>query len=116
MVKAYIPQSGEVVWLDFDLQAGREQRGHRPALILSPQEYNKKTGLALVCPITSQIKGYPFEVRIAGKSGIDGVILSDHLRSLDWKARRANYVCTVSDDVLSSVRDKIITLLQRTAR
>lgn len=111
MVRVYTPQAGDVVWLDFDPQTGREQRGHRPALIVSPREYNRKTGLALACPITSQIKGYPFEVRVQESSGIDGVVLSDHIKNLDWKARNARYVCTVSDDVLNGVRRKIILLL-----
>jgi mRNA interferase MazF len=110
-VRTYTPQAGDVVWLDFDPQTGREQRGHRPGLVLSPHEYNRKTGLALVCPITSQIKGYPFEVRIQGEAGIDGVVLSDHIKNLDWRARNAKYVCTVSDDALHSVRNKIVALL-----
>ena len=88
MVRRYVPNRGDVVWLNFTPQAGHEQAGHRPALVLSPASYNGKTGLMLCCPITSQVKGYPFEVALDA-GGIRGVILSDQARSLDWKARQA---------------------------
>jgi mRNA interferase MazF len=110
-VKSHIPEAGDLLWLEFDPQTGREQRGRRPCLVLSPKEYNRKTGLALVCPITSRIKGYPFEVRVHEKSGIDGVVLSDHIKNLDWKARDAKYAGIASTDVLESVRSKIAVLL-----
>ena len=89
MSAAYLPETGDFVWLTFDPQAGREQAGRRPALVLSPRSYNAKSGLALVCPITNQVKGYPFEVAISTGLVPTGVILADHVKSVDWKARRA---------------------------
>jgi mRNA interferase MazF len=83
----YVPDAGDIVWLEFDPQAGREQAGHRPALVLSPAAYNGKTSLMICCPMTTRIKGYPFEVRIAGAAS--SVALADQVRSLDWRARRA---------------------------
>lgn len=88
MSRGWVPQQGELIWINFNPQAGHEQGGHRPALVLSKQVFNK-TGLAIVCPITSQIKGYPFEVRLQKASTISGVVLSDHIKSLDWRARNA---------------------------
>ena len=84
-----VPDAGDLVWFTFDPQAGREQAGRRPALILSPASYNRKSGLAVVCPITSHIKGYPFEVELGPNLPVSGVILADHLKSLDWRVRRA---------------------------
>src|SRR5258708_2515055 len=98
----FIPSRGDVVWLTFDPQAGREQAGKRPALVLSPQAYNKITGLAIVCPITSRIKNYPFEVSIQGKK-ISGAILADHVKSADWKERNAKLIEKVSAAVLEEV-------------
>lgn len=89
MVKQYVPDRGDVVWLDFTPQAGHGQAGHRPALVLSPATYNGKTGLMLCCPITSRVKGYPFEVPLDARAGVRGVVLSDQVKSLDWKARHA---------------------------
>ncbi len=111
MVKAnYVPDRGDIVWLNFEPQAGREQSGHRPALILSPQSYNKSTGLAIACPITSQVKGYPFEVTVrASKS--KGVILSDHVKSIDWRQREAKFVEKSHVDVLGEVLGKLTALL-----
>ena len=91
MRRRYVPQRGDVVWLSFEPQAGHEQRGRHPALVLSPAAYNGKVGLALCCPITSQIKGYPFEVVIPAGLAVNGVVLSDQVKSLDWRARRAEY-------------------------
>ena len=87
----YVPDRGDVVWLDFTPQAGREQSGRRPALVLSPASYNRKSSLMICCPVTSQVKGYPFEVSVVGPmtSGVTGVVLADHVRSLDWRARSA---------------------------
>src|SRR5438067_4938950 len=85
----YVPERGDVVWLAFDPQAGHEQAGRRPAIVLSPAVYNGRSGLALCCPITSQVKGYPFEVAIPPGLSIAGVILADQVKSLDWRARRA---------------------------
>lgn len=100
-----------MVWLDFNPHAGREQAGRRPALILSPLLYNEKAGLAIACPITSKEKGYPFEVAMPGGSKIAGVILADHLKSIDWKERKAEFVTTVPAHVLEVVRERVSALL-----
>ena len=107
---SYVPDRGDIVWLNFTPQAGHEQRGTRPAIIISPKIYNKKTNLALCCPITSNIKGYPFEVLVKGKK-IDGVILSDHLKNLDWKAREIKFIEKASTLVLTECIEKISTLI-----
>ena len=106
----YTPDRGDIVWLNFTPQAGHEQKGKRPAIILSPKEYNKKTGLAVCCPITSNIKGYPFEVIVNGKK-IDGAVLSDHLKNLDWKARDIKYIEKAHAEVLNEVVEKISVLI-----
>jgi mRNA interferase MazF len=106
----YVPDRGDVVWLNFNPQAGREQAGHRPALVLSPKEYNRKTGLAVMCPMTTQVKGYPFEVEIT--TGIQkGVVLSDHLKNLDWRERKVAFKGKAPGSVLKEVSDKIAALL-----
>ena len=111
MAAAFVPERGDLVWLDFDPQAGREQAGRRPALVLSPKNYNSKTSLAVICPITSKVKGHPFEVVLpAGR--ITGAVLSDQVASLDWVVRRAEKVTKVSDDVLAEVTAKIAALIQ----
>ncbi len=107
---SYVPDRGDIVWLNFTPQAGHEQRGTRPAIIISPKIYNKKTNLALCCPITSNIKGYPFEVVVKGKK-IDGVILSDHLKNLNWKAREIKFIEKASAIVLTECIEKISTLI-----
>jgi len=99
------------VRLNFTPQSGREQAGQRPALVLSPRAYNQKVGLAIFCPITSQIKGYPFEVVLPAGLTIHGVILSDHLKNLDWRARRAEFKGRVPRSVLDEVRSKVCALL-----
>ena len=107
----YVPDTGDVVWLMFDPQAGHEQAGRRPALVLSPALYNGKTGLMVCCPLSTQIKGYPFEVSVQ----IDdqaGVVLSDQVKSLDWKIRRAKKKGSVPATVVAEVRAKIKALLQ----
>jgi mRNA interferase MazF len=109
--KAAAPDQGDVVWLDHDPQAGHEQAGRRPALVLSPKAYNAATGLMLCCPVTSQIKGYPFEVDLVGVKAIKGVVLSDQLRSLDWEARGAEKAGRAADDVLIDVLAKLKVLL-----
>ena len=106
----YAPERGDIVWLQFNPQSGHEQTGHRPALVLSPREYNRRVGLALFCPITSKVKGYPFEVSVSVKS-IKGVILSDQVKSLDWKARQAKWVARVSEDILAEVMAKLHALI-----
>lgn len=107
---SYIPNRGDVVWLNFTPQAGHEQMGTRPALVLSPEKYNKKTGLAVCCPITSNEKGYPFEVNISGKK-ISGVVLSDHLKNLDWKVRKAKFIEKASKQVVEQCSMKISALI-----
>ena len=111
MSDSYCPKRGDVVWLTFTPQAGHEQAGHRPAVILSPEAYNKKVGLALVCPITTQVKGYPFEVFIPEGLEARGVVLADQVKSLDWKARRARFCCTVPAATVSEVLRKLAPLL-----
>lgn len=105
----YVPEAGDVVWLEFDPQGGHEQAGHRPALVLSPGAYNGKTGLMVCCPLTTQIKGYPFEVRIAG--AVPGVALSDQVKSLDWRARKATRKGSATIAELAEVKAKIAALL-----
>lgn len=104
--RPYIPDRYDVVWLDFDPQAGREQAGRRPAFVLSPASYNRLTGLFVVCPMTNQIKGYPFEVLVPDGYKVGGAVLSDHLKSLSWQARNAEFICTcpvIGDAVLRRV-------------
>jgi mRNA interferase MazF len=111
VVKRYVPDRGDVVWLNFTPQAGHdEQAGHRPALVLSPASYNGKTGLMLCCPVTSQVKGYPFEV-VLDAGGIRGVILSDQVRSLDWKTRQAKRKGTAQKAVVEQALARIRALL-----
>ena len=102
------PDSGDLVWLSFSPQVGREQAGRRPALVLTPASFNERVGLAFVCPITSRVKGYPFEVALKGVRGPEGVVLVDQLRSLDWRARQAEQAgrapATVMDEVLAKLR------------
>lgn len=107
----YIPRRGDVVWLQFDLRAGHEQAGRRPALVLSPESYNGRVGLAILCPITSQVKGYPFEVALPDGSAISGVVLSDQVKSLDWRARRADLIEAAAPRVTEEVLQKLDTLL-----
>lgn len=108
---ARVPDRGDVLWIMLSSQAGHEQAGRRPALVLSAASYNGKVGLALLCPITSQEKGYPFEVRIPEGMPVDGVILSDQAKSLDWRARRAEFACRLPDVVVREVLLKLGTLL-----
>lgn len=109
MPRAFVPDAGDIVWLQFDPQAGHEQAGHRPALVLSPAAYNGKTGLMQCCPMTTQIKGYPFEVRIAGDT--DSAVLADQVKSLDWRARRAKLKGRISAAELAEVRAKVMALV-----
>jgi mRNA interferase MazF len=108
----YIPESGDIIWMTFNPQAGHEQAGRRPALVLSPAAYNGKVGLTILCPITNQIKGYPFEVLIPAEvKKISGVILSDQVKNLDWKARQAELICLLPKATLDEVLQKLLTLL-----
>lgn len=105
----YVPEAGDIVWLHFDPQAGHEQAGHRPAIVVSPASYNGKTGLMLCCPMTTQIKGYPFEVVIAGD--LPSAVLSDQIKSLDWVVRKAALKGKASPDELTQVRRKLSALI-----
>jgi len=108
--KSYIPDAGDIVWLEFDPQAGREQAGHRPALVLSPASYNDKVSLAVCCPLSTKAKGYPFEVAVeTGKT--TSVVLSDQVKSLDWREREAKFKSKVSPSQLRQVRENIKALL-----
>ena len=109
----YVPDQGDLIWFDFDPQAGHEQGGRRPAVVLSPKAYNQVIGLALVCPVTSREKGYPFEVKLSGNLPISGVVLSDHLKSQDWRARRAEFVGKLDEKTLIAVLHRAGSLLQR---
>jgi mRNA interferase MazF len=112
VAKRYVPERGDVVWLQFDPQAGHEQAGKRPALVLSPSAYNGRVGLALLCPITSQRKGYPFEVPLPIGLKVQGVVLADQVKSLDWRFRRAERVDIVPHAVLDEAVAKIRVLLE----
>jgi len=111
MAASYIPGRGDLIWLQFNPQAGHEQAGHRPALVISPVAYNRRVGLALCCPITSQVKGYPFEVALPSGLEVAGVILSDQLRSLDWRARKARRIGRVAREVLAEAVGKLLALV-----
>ena len=111
MPQAYYPKRGDVVWLSFAPQVGHEQSGHRPALVLSSEAYNRKIGLALFCPITTQVKGYPFEVPIPSGLKASGVILSDQLKSLDWRARGAQFSCRLPAATITAVVKQLEVLL-----
>lgn len=109
---AYVPKRGDVVWLNFNPQAGSEQAGHRPALVLSPESYNQKVGLAIFCPITSQEKGYPFEVKIPAGLAVSGVVLTDQVKSLDWRSRQATLICQLPQKTVNQALRKLNVLLQ----
>lgn len=106
-----VPERGDAVWLTFDPQAGREQAGRRPGVVLSPCEYNRKTGLAIVCPVTTKIKGYPFETILPAGLPLQGAVLCDHARNLDWKARKAEFFCRVPPEVMEDISAKLIALV-----
>ncbi|MEE9501293.1 MAG: endoribonuclease MazF [Candidatus Aminicenantaceae bacterium] len=116
MARRYIPERGDIVWLEFNPQAGYEQAGHRPALVVSPKAYHEKVGLALFCPITSNVKGYPFEVVLPEKHKVSGAILSDQIKSLDWKVRKVKWITSAPQNVLEEVLAKIHTLLRLESR
>ncbi len=105
------PDTGDLIWLSFTPQAGREQAGRRPALVLSPRSYNEKVGLCLVCPVTHHAKGYAFEVPLPEGMAVQGVILADHLKSADWRERDSDFITIVPSDVLDEVRRKLKPLL-----
>jgi mRNA interferase MazF len=107
----YVPDRGDVVRINFDPQIGHEQKGRRPALVISPRAYNQKVGLGIFCPITEEAKGYPFEVAIPKRPDVRGVILSDQIKSLDWVARNTEKICTLPDSMVSDVLDRIAPLI-----
>lgn len=109
--KMYVPDRGDLVWVDFNPTKGREQAKVRPALVISPQSYNQKTNLAIMCPITSVQKGYPFEVVVTEKK-VSGVILSDHVRSLDWKARNTKFIVKAKPKIVQEVQAKLLLLIK----
>ena len=109
MGRRYVPEAGDIVWLNFTPQAGHEQAGHRPALVLSPSAYNGKTNLMICCPMTTQVKNYPFEVLIAGTPA--SAVLADQVKSLDWRSRKAMRKGKVSAEELADVRAKILALI-----
>lgn len=111
-LSSFVPERGDVVWLSFSPQSGHEQAGRRPGLVLSPGTYNSRSGLALVCPITNQAKGYPFEVSVPDGWKVSGVVLTDHIKSVDWKARKAELLCRLPESVIASVLDKLDILLR----
>jgi len=107
----YVPERGDVVMLSFSPRTGHEQAGRRPAVVISPSKYNAKVGLAIFCPITTQIKGYPFEVLIPAGLPVKGAILSDQVKSLDWRARKAKFICELPAGTVREVMDKLGTLM-----
>lgn len=112
MTKNYIPDRGDIIWISLNPQAGHEQAGRRPVLVLSPSLYNKKVGLVIICPITNQVKGYPFEVIIPEDADVTGAVLSDQVKSLDWKVRKAELICKLSNPFVKQVLKKLNTLIQ----
>ncbi len=112
MPRRYVPDRGDVVWLHFDPRPGHEQAGRRPAVVLSPKSYNGKVGLALFCPITTEIKGYPFEVTLPAGLPISGAVLSDQIKSLDWRSRGAKRITTLSADVTTDISAKTMLLIR----
>ncbi len=110
MASRYVPDAGDIVWLEFDPQAGHEQAGHRPALVMSPASYNGRTGLMLCCPMSTRIKGHPFEV-VTAVDGVDCAVLSDQMKSLDWKVRKAKRKAVAGAEVMLHARAKIKALL-----
>ncbi len=111
MAVAWVAERGDIVWLHFNPHANHEQRGRRPALVISPSAYNRKVGLALFCPITSVVKGYPFEVELPEEVEADGAVLADQIRNLDWRARNAERWCTAPADVVEETTARILALV-----
>ena len=109
--RTYVPKCGDVVWITLNPQAGHEQAGRRPAVVLSPRDYNGKTGLAILCPITNQVKGYPFEVLLPEGLPIAGAILSDQVKTLDWRVRNAELICNLPAEIISEALEKLAALL-----
>jgi mRNA interferase MazF len=112
MPRRYVPDRGDLVWLQFNPQKGHEQSGRRPAMVVSPKSYNHKTGLALFCPVTSQVKGYPFEVVLPSGGKPSGAVLSDQIKSLDWRARNAKKISKAPKEAIQEVLAKIYALVE----
>ncbi|MBW4061564.1 endoribonuclease MazF [Candidatus Saccharibacteria bacterium] len=110
MVADYVPARGDIVWFDFSPQIGHEQAGTRPALVISSRNYNERSGMMLACPITSKIKGYPFEVRVKSKK-MEGAVLADQIKNVDWRARKPAYEERASDNVISKTQGLIESLV-----
>ena len=108
----YVPRRGDLVWISLDPRLGQEQSGRRPAVVLSPESYNAKVGLALFCPVTSQIKGYPWEVVLPGGLAISGAVLSDQVKSLDWRSRRAEFAGALPDSAIREILGKLEALIR----
>ncbi|MGI8770368.1 MAG: endoribonuclease MazF [Acidobacteriaceae bacterium] len=109
--REYIPDSGDLIWIDFDPQTGHEQAGRRPGLVLSPAAYNGRSGLAIVCPVTSHIKGYPFEVPLPAGLKVNGAVLADHAKNIDWKARKAQKCDSAPASVTRTVKQRLLVLI-----
>ena len=112
MPRRYVPRRGDVVWLHFNPQAGHEQAGRRPAVVLSPENYNQKSSLALFCPVTNQAKGYPFETSFPPDLPVRGVALCHQIKSLDWAARQAEFICELPEQMIAEVMGKALSLLK----
>ena len=112
MPRRYTPKRGDGVWLQFTSQAGHEQAGRRPAVVLSPERYNQKTNLALFCPVTNQVKGYPFETPLPPELPVSGVVLCDQIKSLDWSVRQAEFICELPEESLADVMGRALALLK----
>jgi len=110
--KTYVPERGDIVWISLNPQAGHEQSGRRPALVVSPSSYNSKVGLAILCPITNQVKGYPFEVVLPAGLKVSGAVLADHVKSLDWRIRQAEFICRLPNELTGEVLKKLNVLLK----
>jgi mRNA interferase MazF len=111
MALRYVPARGDAIWITLNPQAGHERAGRRPALVLSPSSYNGKVGLAILCPVTSQVKGYPFEVVIPSGSKLAGVVLADQVKNVDWRVRKAEFICRLPQETTNEVLEKLGTLL-----
>jgi mRNA interferase MazF len=109
--KKYVPQRGDIVLITLNPQAGHEQAGRRPAVVLSPADYNAKVGLAIICPVTNQVKGYPFEILIPEGLTVSGAILADQVKSLDWQSRKAELICTLPTEIVNEIIQKVCVLL-----
>ena len=108
---SYLPERGDFVWINLQPTRGHEQAGHRPALVLSPKSYNRKTGLCVLCPSTRHAKGYAFEVRLAMPDGSESIVLADHVRCVDWRARQAEFIFRVPQEVLDETTARLEALV-----